>query len=327
MERNSDYSPFVNPKGVSVNSDVRPLYTALLITLIYFILSTLYIWFSDKITFYLSKNAANLVQLQTIKGGIFVLVTSLLIFALLYTAFRRISHNEHQIHRQQAALLKAERNAVAGMMASSVAHDINNILTVTMSSLELLKLKIELTSDRDKLFHQITAENQKLQQLAKRLQNAGREELEESSELLKVENLQVDLRNFASSHRAVKPHKFNVQSQGVSEVYAQPNILHQALYNLILNAGQAMQSSGKISVRISENTHNVHFEVHDSGPGISQEQRESIFQPYFTTKSFGTGLGLISVKSCAEVHNGQVRVENSDLGGACFRLEIPQWRS
>jgi len=327
MERNPDYSPFVNPVGASVSSDVRPLYTALLITLVYFVLSSLYIWFSDKITFYLSNNTANLVHLQTIKGGIFVLVTSLLIFALLYTAFRRISQNEHQIHRQQAALRKAERNAVAGMMASSVAHDINNILTITMNSLEILKQKIEMTSDKDKLIHRISNENIKLQQLAKRLQNAGREELEETTELLKVEDLQVDLRNFASSHSAVKPHKFDIHIQGVSEIYAQPNILHQALYNLILNAGQAMQPGGKISVRIKENTHNVHIEVHDSGPGISQEQRENIFQPYFTTKSLGTGLGLISVKSCAEVHNGQVRVENSDLGGACFRMEIPQWRS
>jgi len=327
MEHNSDYSPFVNPEGVRVNSDVRPLYTALLITLIYFVLSTLYIWFSDKITFYLSSDAANLAHLQTIKGGIFVLVTSLLIFALLYTAFRRISRNEQQIHRQQAALRKAERNAVAGMMASSVAHDINNILTVTMNSLEILKQKIDLTSEQDQLFHRIYDENAKLQQLAKRLQNAGREELAETAELINLEELKIDLRNFAATHTAVKSHKFNVQSQGVSEVYAQPNILHQALYNLILNAGQAMQSRGEISVRITENTHNIHFEVHDSGPGISQEQRENIFQPYFTTKSLGTGLGLISVKSCAEVHNGQVRVEKSDLGGACFRLEIPQWRS
>ncbi len=327
MNGDTDFSPLINPEDVNSSKEVRPIYTSIVITSVYFVVSTLYIWYSDRLTYEISKNAENLAHIETIKGGIFVLVTSLLIFTLLYTAFQRIAKNEQQIHQQQAALMKAERNAVAGMMASSMAHDINNILTVTMNSLDLLKAKMTLTADQDKLFCQIYDENEKLQQLAKRLQNAGRQELEESSELIIIDSLKNDLQNFATTHAAIKSHRFEIQCNGISEVYAQPNILHQALYNLILNAGQAMNTPGQIVLKIIENTHNIYFEVHDSGPGIPPERRENIFQPYFTTKSMGTGLGLISVKSCADLHNGLVHVEDSELGGACFRLEIPQWRS
>jgi signal transduction histidine kinase len=64
------------------------------------------------------------------------------------------------------------------------------------------------------------------------------------------------------------------------------------------------------------------LEVHDNGPGIPVAERQRIFEPFFTTKADGTGLGLMSVKACAEVHHGHVTVQASPLGGACFVVEM-----
>jgi len=68
-------------------------------------------------------------------------------------------------------------------------------------------------------------------------------------------------------------------------------------------------------------------EVHDDGPGVPLAQRSKIFAPFHTTKEVGSGLGLVSVKVCAEQHGGRVVVSESDLGGACFRVTLPIGRS
>jgi signal transduction histidine kinase len=63
--------------------------------------------------------------------------------------------------------------------------------------------------------------------------------------------------------------------------------------------------------------------VHDSGTGVPRDERKKIFSALYTTKSSGTGLGLLSVKACAKIHEGFVEVDDSPLGGACFRLCLP----
>ena len=98
--------------------------------------------------------------------------------------------------------------------------------------------------------------------------------------------------------------------------------LLQSLTNILLNAAQALQGRGRISVQISRDARRGMIRVHDEGPGVPPEKRQEIFQPFYTTKPAGTGLGLAEVRRAMEAMGGAVIVEDVDEG-ACFRLEAP----
>ncbi len=101
--------------------------------------------------------------------------------------------------------------------------------------------------------------------------------------------------------------------------------LRQALRNLIANAVQAQDGQGPLQIRCQEEQDAVHFEVHDSGPGMDADGSERCIDPFFTTRADGMGLGLSLVDQIARLHGGSLQVANqpSLLGGACVRLSIP----
>ena len=88
-----------------------------------------------------------------------------------------------------------------------------------------------------------------------------------------------------------------------------------------MNAVQAMEDSGEIKVRINENDEEVSLEIEDSGPGIPEDKIEQIFDPLFTTKASGTGLGLVSCKNIIEQHKGKIIVRNNPT---IFEIKLPK---
>jgi signal transduction histidine kinase len=111
---------------------------------------------------------------------------------------------------------------------------------------------------------------------------------------------------------------------GPVRLHTHPLLLQQILANLVVNAGEACGGKGRIEVRLHDSPEFVLLEVHDDGPGVPVERRERIFDSLETTKPAGTGLGLFSVKSCVAALEGSVEVGDSPLGGACFRVRLPE---
>jgi signal transduction histidine kinase len=113
---------------------------------------------------------------------------------------------------------------------------------------------------------------------------------------------------------------------GAEMLRADARLLRQALINLFLNAYQAMPRSGMLEVRASrvERDHSAISELHikDTGVGIPPDVREKIFQPFFTTKAMGTGLGLAVVRRIIEGHGGSIELATAE-GGTEFRIELP----
>jgi two-component system sensor histidine kinase HydH len=101
--------------------------------------------------------------------------------------------------------------------------------------------------------------------------------------------------------------------------------LTQALLNLLINALQAVDRCGKIQVRVTPASSENHLilEVQDSGPGVPPEKLAAVFEPYFTTKEEGSGLGLWIAQQIATAHGGTLQVANASEGGAVFRLRLP----
>jgi len=107
-------------------------------------------------------------------------------------------------------------------------------------------------------------------------------------------------------------------------VWIDPDRFSQCLLNLYLNAIQAMDKDGTLAVRCRSNSaRQLEIAVSDTGQGIAPEDRQQIFNPYFTTKPKGTGLGLAIVHKIVEGHEGRLQVDSTPQRGSCFTLLLP----
>ena len=111
-------------------------------------------------------------------------------------------------------------------------------------------------------------------------------------------------------------------------ILADPDLLHRALSNLVLNAIDAMPEGGELAVRthivcVDGAANRVAISVSDTGAGLTPEECERLFTPYYTTKQHGTGLGLAIVQSVVSDHGGKISVESSKERGTTFRIELP----
>jgi signal transduction histidine kinase len=110
---------------------------------------------------------------------------------------------------------------------------------------------------------------------------------------------------------------------GLGMILADPEQVTRALDNLILNAIDAMPAGGTLRIRTRRAEGGAQLEVSDTGQGLTKEECERLFTPYYTTKRHGTGLGLAIVQSVVADHHGKISVESEPGRGAAFRIELP----
>jgi two-component system nitrogen regulation sensor histidine kinase NtrY len=108
------------------------------------------------------------------------------------------------------------------------------------------------------------------------------------------------------------------------EIDADPDLLHRAFQNLVLNALDAMPAGGTLTLRTFERNGNVRIEVADTGKGLTPEECSRLFTPYYTTKQMGTGLGLAIIQSVISDHHGTISVNSEEGRGTTFRIDLPQ---
>ena len=113
--------------------------------------------------------------------------------------------------------------------------------------------------------------------------------------------------------------------EGPIIMHVDPQKMHQILWDLLINAGEAVRTEGVIRVEVNEITQEISIE--DTGPGIADQDKDKLFEPFFTTKDRGSGLGLANVYANVEAHNGRIFVEPGSLGGARFIIELPESKS
>jgi len=114
----------------------------------------------------------------------------------------------------------------------------------------------------------------------------------------------------------------NIHCPADARLYVDSDMLRQALWNLLVNAADAMQGQGTLS--LDYDPVKKILQVSDTGPGIAPEIRSAVFDPFFSTKEKGTGLGLATVHSFMELHDGQIYLTESTSGGAAFQLIFNQ---
>lgn len=230
-----------------------------------------------------------------------------------------------QLRELEAQLQRAERDAVVGRMAAGVAHELRNPLSSVKGLALLLKSKLDEDGDAeqaaDLLVEQVDRLNRSISEL---LDYARPSALQKS--VLDVDELLKKASTFIHTDAqaagiAIHEH-YNCPS---CQILGDEDKLTQVLLNLSLNALQAMEHGGTLQVVTEKEGQSIVITIQDNGCGIPTEIRSKIFEPYYTTKHDGTGLGLaMSAKIIAD-HNGTIDIVSTEGQGTTVIVKIPSY--
>ena len=238
----------------------------------------------------------------------------------------RSSYSE--LARAQAELVSRERLAALGELSASIAHEVRNPLGVIFNSVGSLRRILKPEGDADLLLGIIGEEADRLNRMVGDLLDYSRP-LEPALQPVQLRSLIEEAVASSQKQAGISAEAVETRlrvGRDVSTVRADARLLRQALVNLFLNAMQAMPRGGRLFVdaRLDElaSAPAVLIVIADTGPGVPPEVRERIWQPFFTTKATGTGLGLAVVKRIVEGHGGRALLAKSP-SGAAFHLLLP----
>ncbi len=218
----------------------------------------------------------------------------------------------------QARLVESERFAGVGRVAAGVAHEINNPLGVILGYARLLQRKADESLASD--LREIEVEVERCREIVDGLLDLSRP-LKLSDEPVELGPLVRDLIDRMRESGILGSCEVSVHGHGVTTGHGLR--LRQVLMNLVRNAVEAAGVAGRVSIELARHEDQVIIAVSDSGPGIPAEQVDQLFQPFYTTKAGGTGLGLATSLAIVHAHGGRIDVGGSVLGGACFTVRLP----
>ncbi len=228
-----------------------------------------------------------------------------------------------KIEESQAALLQAEKMAAAGRLSASIAHEVNNPLQSVQNCMHLASREDLPPEKRAEYFDLARAELERLSVTVKRMLDfyrpgAAKPEKVNLHELLDyVLNLtQKQLTERGIQAKVAMP-------ASMPDVMAVSGQIQQVFINLILNSFDAMPDGGALEITGHSIKGGAEILFQDSGAGIAPEQRSSIFEPFFSTKDGGTGLGLTVSYNIITAHGGTLELLPDHGRGACFRVFLP----
>jgi signal transduction histidine kinase len=235
-------------------------------------------------------------------------------FASLRMAIRNMAL---ELYQARNAELEAERLRAFREVARRVAHEMKNPLTPVR--LAVRQLHQTATEEQQESLEVLIAESARLEQLAREFAELGRLPEGPSAEVdlaeLLGEILKTSLPQTMTWRLDAEP--------GPSSVVGHYDPLRRALGNLVRNAVEATDGRGLLEARVVREGDEVIVSLADHGPGIPEEKRSRIFEPYYTGKADGTGLGLAIVKQVVDHHHGNIVLRETPGGGATFEIRLP----
>lgn len=226
---------------------------------------------------------------------------------------------------QKAA--RKERLSEMGHLAAGVAHEIRNPLNTISIAAQRLATEFSVDDNNEEYIEftrQIRQETKRLNDIITRFLALAREE-KKTRETVALGKLVKEQAGFL----ALEAREFGIdlkcEIKKEIEISADPDTIKQVITNLYSNSRDALDGRGGIvRITVGEGNNAAELIFDDSGPGIADDLKEKVFTPYFTTKEAGTGLGLPTVYKIVSNLNGEIWVEQSDLGGARFVINIPK---
>ncbi|MFY9300604.1 MAG: HAMP domain-containing sensor histidine kinase [Candidatus Nitrosotenuis sp.] len=242
-------------------------------------------------------------------------------------SFRDLQKNENAYERQMPiqangkAELKKDKIYTVGEMSSKLVHDLQNPLTIIKNTVEFLKQNQPAQDNK-------TAENyERVDRAVDRMSQLIRDVLDyvrTSDRMMEKTSLTNLLKTVLSGLRVPDDIRIILPSEDI-EIFGDVKQLETVFSNLIVNAIQATDGKGRIMIQASDIGGETVIDVIDNGRGIEKENLQRIFEPLFTTKQDGTGLGLASCKSIIETHGGTIECSSIVGRGTVFTIRFPKF--
>ena len=220
-------------------------------------------------------------------------------------------------------LSRSKHLSSLGEMIAGVSHEIRNPLGIISSSAELLKKTMALDHPRTQIPDIIIEESTRLNNIITDFLNFARPQTPNRFPCRIQEVLAKNI-SFLSTQLLEKGYTIQTHfDDNLPVIRADADMLYQAFLNILINAMQAMPDGGQISVLAKARRDSLWLAFEDQGTGVAKEAMEKIWDPFFTTKEKGTGLGLGIVKNIIEAHEGQIRLDNLPEGGTRVSIRLP----
>jgi len=259
----------------------------------------------------------------TLLGKLATTIPQMHIYRLYSSSLEElVEERTRELKVAQENLLKSQRLAVIGEVAAMVGHDLRNPLQAIMYTLYLAEKKLESSSGRGL--------KEMLDTIKEQVDYANKivSDLQDYSRPLKPTLVETSLRQLVhdtlSTIMVPKNVKVSIRiEENLPNLMVDSSFIRRVFINLITNALQAMPDGGLLTIKASKSGDSVLISFQDTGIGISPENLTKIFQPLFTTKAKGQGLGLAVCRRLVEAHNGNITVQSEAGKGSTFTIEIP----
>jgi signal transduction histidine kinase len=251
---------------------------------------------------------------------------------------RSFNHMTGELVAQRDRLVQTERVAAWRELARRLAHELKNPLFPLQLTVENLVRARELPeAEFDEVFRESTQtlgmEIANLKTIIGRFSDFSKmpkpqlERVDANEALRRVAQLYFPAMERGANGADDSDAKIKCALEASAEplwIDVDPELLHRAISNLVLNAMDAMPAGGKLTLSSQAKAEMVELRISDTGEGMTPEECERLFTPYYTTKQHGTGLGLAIVQSVIADHNGAIAVESRTGGGATFVITLPR---
>lgn len=230
-----------------------------------------------------------------------------------------------QIKQLQFEIQRKDKLAVIGNLAAGVAHEVRNPLSSIKGYASYFKNLFEEDSDNRAAAEVLVNETERLNRVIT--------ELLEISRPSDIKPKEVDIQSvFDTTLRLIQPDSsqhtkieisLNV-AEDIKSIFIDPDRFVQVLVNIYLNSIQAMPEGGLLRTEVFSKNDHVIIAITDTGSGMSKETKNQIFNPYFTTKTTGTGLGMAIVQKIIEAHSGEITVSSEEGKGTVITIDLPK---
>ena len=232
---------------------------------------------------------------------------------------------EKELRETQFQLLQSEKMASLGKLSAGIAHNINNPLSGILMYAGILLEEMDENDPRREDLKRIIEEANRCKLIVKDLLEFSRQ----TNDTIEPIDLNQTIRQCLSILEN-QPLFHNIQivkelETSLPEILVNKNHINQVLTNMVLNAADAMEGKGILTVKTGHSTTEVKITISDTGCGISPENLSRIFDPFFTTKEEGkgTGLGLSTSYGIIKNHHGDIEVESEIGKGTTFIIKLP----
>ena len=241
---------------------------------------------------------------------------------------RAFNHMTRELAAQRERLVQAERVAAWRELARRLAHELKNPLFPLQITVEnMQRAREQYPQEFDEAFREGTAtliaELGNLKQIIGRFSDFAKMPAPHMQKVNLNELAAETMKLFEAQLAQAQITACTELDAALPRTFADPEQMTRVLRNLVLNAIDAMPGGGKLTIRTRASEGGVRLEVSDTGQGLTPEECERLFTPYYTTKTHGTGLGLAIVQSVISDHHGRISVESQPGKGATFRIELP----